>query len=132
MDTFSLDELNFLAKRLASLPDEELPVFYAVTEQIFGNAEESKNPVSTKDLINSTYGLDTVPVAHNVSNLSEFGQFAFENELLSDFEGIPESAVLFLNANRSAECSRKTITACLRAGIISPPCIMNCRWCMTA
>lgn len=69
LDTFSLDELNFLAKRLASLPDEELPVFYAVTEQIFNDADE--NPVSIKDLINCTYGLDTVPVAHNVSNLSE-------------------------------------------------------------
>ena len=68
LDTFSLDELNFFAKRLASLPNEELPVFYAVTEQIFGDAEESENPVSIKDLINCTYGLDTVPVAHNVSN----------------------------------------------------------------
>ena len=64
LDTFSLDELNFLAKRLASLPDEELPVFYAVTEQIFNDADE--NPVSIKDLINCTYGLDAVPVAHNV------------------------------------------------------------------
>lgn len=67
LDTFSLDELNFFAKRLASLPNEELPVFYAVTEQIFNDADE--NPVSIKDLINCTYSLDTVPVAHNVSNL---------------------------------------------------------------
>ena len=107
LDTFSLDELNFLAKRLAFLPDEELPVFYAVTEQIFGNEEESENPVSTKDLINSTYGLDTVPVAHNVSNLSEFGRFAFENELLSDLEGIPESSVLFLNAEQIGRVQQK-------------------------
>lgn len=107
LDTFSLHELNFLAKRLASLPDEELPVFYAVTEQIFGNAEESENPVSTKDLINSTYGLDTVPAAHNVSNLSEFGRLAFENELLSDLEGIPESAVLFLNAEQIGRVQQK-------------------------
>ena len=98
LDTFSLDELNFFAKRLASLPDEELPVFYAVTEQIFNDADE--NPVSIKDLINCTYGLDTVPVAHNVSNLAELGRFAFENELLSDLEGIPESAVPFLNAEQ--------------------------------
>ena len=85
LDTFSLDELNFFAKRLSSLPDEELPVFYAVTEQIFNDADE--NPVSIKDIINCTYGLDTVPVAHNVSNLAELGRFAFENELLSDLEG---------------------------------------------
>lgn len=107
LDTFSLDELNFFAKRLASLPDEGLPVFYAVTEQIFGDAEESENPVSIKDLINCTYGLDTVPVAHNVSNLAELGRFAFENELLSDLEGIPESAVPFLNAEQIGRVQQK-------------------------
>lgn len=105
LDTFSLDELNFLAKRLASLPDEELPVFYAVTEQIFNDADE--NPVSIKDLINCTYGLDTVPVAHNVSNLSELGRFTFENELLSDLEDIPESAVPFLNAEQIGRVQQK-------------------------
>ena len=105
LDTFSLDELNFLAKRLSSLPDEELPVLYAVTEQIFNDADE--NPVSIKDLINCTYGLDTVPVAHNVSNLTELGRFAFENELLSDLEGIPESAVPFLNAEQIGRVQQK-------------------------
>lgn len=105
LDTFSLDELNFFAKRLASLPNEELPVFYAVTEQIFNDADE--NPVSIKDLINCTYGLDTVPVAHNVSNLAELGRFAFENELLSDLEGIPESAIPFLNAEQIGRVQQK-------------------------
>lgn len=105
LDTFSLDELNFLAKRLASLPDEELPVFYAVTEQIFNDADE--NPVSIKDLINCTYSLDTVPIAHNVSNLAELGRFAFENELLSDLEGIPESAIPFLNAEQIGRVQQK-------------------------
>ena len=105
LDTFRLDELNFLAKRLASLPNEELPVFYAVTEQVFNDTDE--NPVSIKDLINCTYGLDTVPVAHNVSNLAELGRFAFENELLSDLEGIPESAVPFLNAEQIGRVQQK-------------------------
>ena len=105
LDTFSLDELNFLAKRLTSLPNEELPVFYAVTEKIFNDADE--NPVSIKDLINCTYGLDTVPVAHNVSNLAELGRFAFENELLSDLGDIPESAVPFLNAEQIGRVQQK-------------------------
>ena len=105
LDTFSLDELNFFAKRLSSLPNEELPVFYAVTEQIFNDADE--NPVSIKDLINCTYGLDTVPVAHNVSNLSELGRFAFENGLLSDLDDIPESAIPFLNAEQIGRVQQK-------------------------
>jgi len=106
LDTFSLDELNFFAKRLTSLTDEELPVFYAVTDEVF-RAADNDELVSIKDLINSTYGLDTVPVAHNVSNLSELGRFAFENELLSDLEGIPESAVPFLNAEQIGRVQQK-------------------------
>ena len=106
LDTFSLDELNFLAKRLVSLTDEELPVFYAVTDEVF-RAADNGGLVSIKDLINCTYGLDTVPVAHNVSNLSELGRFAFENELLSDLEGIPESAVPFLNAEQIGRVQQK-------------------------
>ena len=118
LDTFSLDELNFLAKRLASLPDAELPVFYAVTEQIFNDSDE--NPVSIKDLINCTYGLDTVPVAHNVSNLSELGRFAFENELLSDLEGIPESAVPFLNAEQIGRVQQKNDNGVFEDGLYIP------------
>ena len=118
LDTFSLDELNFFAKRLASLPDEELPVFYAVTEQIFSDADE--NPVSIKDLINCTYSLDTVPVAHNVSNLAELGRFAFENELLSDLEGIPESAVPFLNAEQIGRVQQKNDNGVFEGGLYIP------------
>lgn len=106
LDTFSLDELNFLAKRLVSLTDEEMPVFYAVTDEVF-RAADNDGLVSIKDLINCTYGLDTVPVAHNVSNLSELGRFAFENELLSDLEGIHESAVPFLNAEQIGRVQQK-------------------------
>ena len=118
LDTFSIDELNFFAKRLSSLHDEELPVFYAVTEQIFNDADE--NPVSIKDLINCTYGLDTVPVAHNVSNLSELGRFAFENELLSDLEGIPESAVPFLNAEQIGRVQQKNDKGVFADGFYVP------------
>lgn len=120
LDTFNLDELNFLAKRLSSLPDEELPVFYAVTEQIFDDAEESEKPVSIKDLINCTYGLDTVPVAHNVSNLAELGRFAFENELLSDLEDIPESAVPFLNAEQIGRVQQKNDSGVFEGGLYIP------------
>lgn len=118
LDTFSLDELNFSAKRLASLPNEELPVFYAVTEQIFNDTDE--NPVSIKDLINCTYGLDTVPVAHNVSNLAELGRFAFENELLSDLEGVPESAVPFLNAEQIGRVQQKNDNGVFEGGLYIP------------
>ena len=105
LGAFSLDELNFFAKRLASILNEELLVFYAVTKQMFDEAD--KKPVSIKDLINCTYGLDTVPVANNVRNLSELGQFAFENGLFSDLEGVPENVVPFLNAEQIGRVQQK-------------------------
>ena len=106
LDTFSLDELNFLAKRLASLPDEELPVFYAVTDEVF-RAADNDGLVSIKDLINCTYGLDTVPIASGISGPEALGRFAIENGLLSDIDDIPESAIPFLNAEQIGRVQQK-------------------------
>ena len=131
LDTFSLDELNFLAKRLVSLTDEEMPVFYAVTDEVF-RAADNDGLVSIKDLINCTYGLDTVPIASGISGPEALGRFAIENGLLSDIDDIPESAVPFLNAEQVGRVQQKTIKAYLPEITISPPCIMNGRRCMTA
>ena len=106
LDTFSLDELNFLAKRLVSLTDEELPVFYAVTDEVF-RAADNGGLVSIKDLINSTYGLDTVPIASGISGPEALGRFAIENGLLSDLDDIPESAIPFLNAEQIGRVQQK-------------------------
>ena len=106
LDTFSLDELNFFVKRLSSLPDEELPVFYAVTDEVF-RAADNDGLVSIKDLINSTYGLDTVPIASGISGPEALGRFAIENGLLSDLDDIPESAIPFLNAEQIGRVQQK-------------------------
>lgn len=106
LDTFSLDELNFFVKRLSSLPDEELPVFYAVTDEVF-RAADNDGLVSIKDLINSTYGLDTVPIASGISGPEALGRFTIENGLLSDLDDIPESAVPFLNAEQVGRVQQK-------------------------
>ena len=106
LDTFSLDELNFLAKRLVSLTDEEMPVFYAVTDEVF-RAADNDGLVSIKDLINCTYGLDTVPIASGISGPEALGRFAIENGLLSDIDDIPESAVPFLNAEQIGRVQQK-------------------------
>ena len=106
LDTFSLDELNFLAKRLVSLTDEELPVFYAVTDEVF-RAADNGGLVSIKDLINSTYSLDTVPIASGISGPEALGRFAIENGLLSDLDDIPESAIPFLNAEQIGRVQQK-------------------------
>ena len=106
LDTFSLDELNFLAKRLVSLTDEEMPVFYAVTDEVF-RAADIDGLVSIKDLINCTYGLDTVPIASGISGPEALGRFAIENGLLSDIDDSPESAIPFLNAEQIGRVQQK-------------------------
>lgn len=106
LDTFSLDELNFLAKRFVSLTDEEMPVFYAVTDEVF-RAADNDGLVSIKDLINCTYGLDTVPIASGISGPEALGRFAIENGLLSDIDDIPESAIPFLNAEQIGRVQQK-------------------------
>ena len=119
LDTFGLDELNFLAKRLASLPDEELPVFYAVTDEVF-RAADNDGLVSIKDLINSTYGLDTVPIASGISGPGSLGRFAIENVLLSDLDDIPESAIPFLNAEQIGRVQQKNDKGVFEDGFYVP------------
>lgn len=119
LDTFSLDELNFLAKRLVSLTDEELPVFYAVTDEVF-RAADNDGLVSIKDLINSTYGLDTVPIASGISGPEALGRFAIENGLLSDLDDIPESAVPFLNAEQVGRVQQKNDRGVFENGFYVP------------
>lgn len=119
LDTFSLDELNFLAKRLVSLTDEDLPVFYAVTDEVF-RAADNDGLVSIKDLINSTYGLDTVPIASGISGPEALGRFAIENGLLSDLDDIPESAVPFLNAEQVGRVQQKNDRGVFENGFYVP------------
>lgn len=119
LDTFSLDELNFLAKRLVSLTDEEIPVFYAVTDEVF-RAADNDGLVSIKDLINSTYGLDTVPIASGISGPEALGRFAIENGLLSDLDDIPESAIPFLNAEQIGRVQQKNDKGVFEDGFYVP------------
>ena len=119
LDTFSLDELNFLAKRLVSLTDEELPVFYAVTDEVF-RAADNGGLASIKDLINSTYGLDTVPIASGISGPEALGRFTIENGLLSDLDDIPESAIPFLNAEQIGRVQQKNDKGVFADGFYVP------------
>lgn len=119
LDTFSLDELNFLAKRLVSLTDEEMPVFYAVTDEVF-RAADNDGLVSIKDLINCTYGLDTVPIASGISGPEALGRFAIENGLLSDIDDIPESAIPFLNAEQIGRVQQKNDKGVFADGFYVP------------
>lgn len=83
LDTTSIEELNFLAKRLDSMSLQEQIVYDALTEKV------SEDLVSVKDLINLTYGLDMIPIVQDINDLEELGRFAVENDFITDLEEVP-------------------------------------------
>lgn len=95
LDTTSIEELNFLAKRINSLERHEQIAYDAVTEKYFG--KEGKELPSVKDLINLTYGLEVIPIVPDVTTLDELGRFAVENSFITDLEDLPDSALKFLD-----------------------------------
>lgn len=99
VETEGIEELNFLAQRLDSLEDYERNVLLTVTPRIIKNVGEG-DVVSAKDLINLTYGLDKVTVAHNVGNTSELGELAIESEMFTWMEGVPDEALPYLDRRK--------------------------------
>ena len=96
LDSPSIDELNFLAKRLDELNDMERTVLRAVSPRILKAGEDEL--VSPKDLINMTYGLDEVSVIANVNSSGDLGQFVIDNDLNLDIEAIPKDSLYLLDA----------------------------------
>ena len=96
MDTTSIEELNFLAKRMDALSREDMLGFEALTEKYFSDKNED-DLISVKELINLTYNLDTVQVIPAISNLAELGNFAVENDFIEDLQGLPDSALKYLD-----------------------------------
>ena len=105
MDSPSLDELNYLAKRLDSLNEEERLVLQAVSPKILKVGEDEL--VSPKDLINMTYGLDEVSIISNVGNAQQLGQFVIENDLHTDVEAVPDDSVYLLDRTRIGQLQQQ-------------------------
>ena len=104
-DTASLKEMNLLAKRLDSLDEASLTAFRALAISKYSDSHESEL-ISVKDLINMTYGLDSVMVASNVSNDEQLGQFVIENDLREDVAAVPDEALHLLDRKKIGELQR--------------------------
>ena len=105
LDAPTMDELNFLAKRLDGLNEEERLVLRAISPKIMKVGEEEL--VSMKDLINMTYGLDEVSVISNVSTPQQLGQFVIENDLHRDVEAVPEDSLYLLDTKKIGELQQR-------------------------
>ena len=96
LDTTSIEELNFLAKRLDSMSRYEKDGFEALTEKYYSQMEED-DLISVKELINLTYNLDTLRMVPNITDLEELGRFAVENDFVDDLLDAPDSALKYLD-----------------------------------
>ncbi len=104
LDSPTIEELNFLSKRLAAMDSMTRRIYVAVTD---ANIEEGEL-VSMQKLINCTYGLDDVMVAANVTNDEKLGAFVIENELYEEVNAVPEKAQHLLDHAKIGELYRKT------------------------
>ena len=124
LDFTSIEELNFLAKRLDALSDEDLLIYQALFQERYGEDEDYDEDrlVSVKDLINMTYGLDKVMIASNIRNDEELGQFVIENGLHPDVEAIPEDSIYLLDKRRIGELQRQNDEGILCGGFYIVTC----------
>lgn len=95
LDSPTIDELNFLAKRLGELSEDELTALKAVKSKVLTGDEDEV--VSMKDLINLTYGLDGVGVYPGISSDEMLGEFVIDNDLHPDISAIPDQSLYLIN-----------------------------------
>ncbi len=89
-------ELNFLAKRLAGLNEEEEVVLRALTDKIVKKAPEG-DTISVKDIINYTYNLDKVPVVCYARTDEDLGRFVIESEHFEELKNLSNEMINLLD-----------------------------------
>ncbi len=99
LDSPTIYELNFFAKRLTSMSEEEQVVWKGVIHQVIPEDAEGEL-VSMKDLINSTYGLENVPIASNVAGLEDLGRLVMEYDMNEDVSAVPEDLRYLLDLGK--------------------------------
>lgn len=99
-------ELNFFAKRLATLNEDERLVLRAIANKKISDGAWEQS-VDVKELINLTYGLENVLIISAVKNNEELGQFVIENNLHPDVAAIPIESRYLLNKADIGRLQRK-------------------------
>lgn len=99
LDSPTIDELNFFAQRLSTLSTPETITLGAIFKERKERGDYNDG-LMMKELINLTYGLENIMVAANVGNLIELGNFAIENDLHKNIEGLENANPNFLNIQK--------------------------------
>ena len=100
----TLLEYNALAKRLASIPDEECRAFRALLTKALA---EDKYEMPVKDLINMTYGLDQIRCVPGIFTDEMLGAFVIENGMNDAINELPDNTVALLDRSAVGMLQRK-------------------------
>lgn len=88
----TLDELNFLAKRIEEISEENTQIlaYRALLQKPFDTVNEA---------INRTFNLETVPV-YPCKNFYEYGEIVLDNELLEELREVPDEVYDLLDPEK--------------------------------
>lgn len=88
----TLDELNFLAKRLEEISKD--------TSEKYAYRALLRKPMNTiNEAINRTYNLETVPV-YPCNDFAEYGEIVLENEMLEELDDVPDEVYDWLDPDK--------------------------------
>ena len=104
IDGLTIKELNFFAKRLNELTEDEITVFRAIAPRYLPDEGDT---MEMKTLINMTYGLQDVSVISNVYTDEQLGEFVIKNDLNEDIAAIPEASLYLLNKTQIGKLQRE-------------------------
>ena len=91
----TLDELNFLAKRLEEISSDKEDI----TPVIAYRAMLRRGFDTINEAINRTYNLNSIPVLP-CNNVREYGEIVLENEMLDDLKDVPDEIYELLDAEK--------------------------------
>jgi len=91
----TLDELNFLAKRLEIISADKEDITYRIAYRAL-----LRKPMNTiNEAINRTYNLQTIPV-YPCRNVYAYGEIVLENEMLEELDDVPDEVYELLDPDK--------------------------------
>lgn len=95
-DRPTIEELNFFARRLEQLTEQEQTVLNCIFNQKLDEGAY-RTGIPMKELINLTYGLGRVRIVSDVENDEQLGQYVIDNDLNEDIASVPENISFLLD-----------------------------------
>lgn len=102
----TIGELNFFAYRAEKLPDNEIKALQAICSDM-KSRDENDDGISMRDLINSTYELDSVPVIPGVCCDEQLGEFVIDNQMEEYLKDLSEETMAHIDKEKVGKSFRE-------------------------